>query len=113
MAKDGVNLLRKKQQAAQEKFHARVNRMGLRDMRVAHYESELGSLRFGVGIGADGLIHGIIKWFYPDLDPEGKTFHWSWTYDGAPGDTFEQAHDEIKAFAELYARKVLSGGIKG
>lgn len=103
--------IRKKQEAAQKRFEEMVNRQGLRDLKVAHYESELGSLRLGIGKNVDGVVAGITKWYYPELDQDGKTFHYSWTYQGDVGDTVEQAHAEMLEYGENFAKEMLSGRV--
>lgn len=103
--------LRKKQEQAQRNFEKLVNQQGLRDMKVAHYESELGSLRIGVGRNSDGMVAGIMKWFYPELDQDGKSLHYAVPYQGNEGDTEEQAHAEMLEFGEAFAREMLSGRV--
>jgi hypothetical protein len=106
-----TSVIRKKQEQAQQSFEKLVNQQGLRDMKVAHYESELGSLRLGIGLNADGVVAGITKWYYPELDQEGKSYHYSWTYQGDVGDTVEQAHREMLEYGENFAQEMLSGRV--
>lgn len=103
--------LRKKQENAQQVFEKLVNRQGLTGLQVGHYESDLGSLRLGVGRNADGVVAGIAKWYYPELDQDGKSYHYSWTYQGNVGDTVEQAHREMLEYGENFAREMLSGRV--
>ena len=103
--------LAKKELEGQEAFERLVNRHGLQHARTAHYESELGSLRIGVGKNAEGVLCGVSKWFYPELDQDGKIFHYAWVNEYAPGDTPEMVHAHEREYGEIFAREMLSGRV--
>ena len=103
--------LEKKQKEAQEAFERLVNRHGLQHAKIAHYESQLGSLRIGVGKNAQGMMCAATKWFYPELDQEGKIFHYAWVNEYAPTDTEEMVHAHALEYGEHFAREMLSGRV--
>ena len=103
--------LEKKQREAQEAFQRLVNRHGLQNAKIANYESELGSLRIGVGRNAEGTMCAATKWFYPQLDQDGQIFHYAWVNEYAPTDTEEMVHAHALEYGEFFAQEMLSGRV--
>lgn len=98
-----------KQIQAQQAFEKLVNRHGLANCKVAHYQSESGSLRVGIGRNAEGVLAGVYKWYYPELDQDGRSLHYAQFMEFVEGTTEEEAHQALVHFGDQLAEKMLNG----
>ena len=100
-----------KQRQAQDAFEKLVNRHGLAHAKVAHYESELGSLRIACGMDADQNPVGLFKWFYPEIDQDGRGYHYACSNTYTKGDSLEAVHKDMLQRGQDFAQEMLSGRV--